>query len=441
MQSTATYTDTIGDQLQSLLQTLFNDVSIFLTEDPVTGELSCVSEEKDSAAAQEQQSAIQLWTALLQEKGTVEQLIGYCHEELYATEQALTLARKQLLEAVRPIETGYRSAAMFFENAGEQEVTHAVFMNASLEQLADADNVSFLQAVSKEFIDKYDRLDLSDNYSMLVIPGYLGSTAAVDRWAKVAHGSKVMLITDFANLDKPDDVMELFDEAGLTGPDVFRSNVIMTCNWLVGRGRYTIYGEEEHLYIPPSAALAGRLYKTVMSQVVAGRRFGIIHDARGVRFPLRKEEVAGLEKLGLIPMVKEQNQIIAFSARTLFTGENLGLQTYSVVRVFDYVIKVLMDYLNRKSFENFNSRTRKELNAEIVRFLDNVTGAGKLIENFSIRRFEQDPARKDRVYLDIHLTPYFPAKTFLLKLEGHKEKESQEKTDWTSRYQQEAAFA
>jgi len=160
-----------------------------------------------------------------------------------------------------------------------------------------------------------------------------------------------------------------------------------------------------------------------------------------VRFPLRKEEVAALEKLGLIPLVKEQNQIIAFSARTLFTGENLGLQTYSVVRVFDYVIKVLMDYLNRKSFENFNSRTRKELNAEIVRFLDNVTGAGKLIENFSIRRFEQDPARKDRVYLDIHLTPYFPAKTFLLKLEGHKEKESQEKTDWTSRYQQEAAFA
>ena len=148
MQSTATYTDTIGDQLQSLLQTLFNDVSIFLTEDPVTGELSCVSEEKDSAAALEQQSAIQLWTALLQEKGTVEQLIGYCHEELYATEQALILARKQLLEAVRPIETGYRSAAMFFENAGEQEVTHAVFMNASLEQLSDADNVSFLQAVS-----------------------------------------------------------------------------------------------------------------------------------------------------------------------------------------------------------------------------------------------------------------------------------------------------
>ncbi len=441
MQLTETYSTTANESLQQLLYTLFNDVGIFLSEDPVTGELSCVSEKEDSIAEQEQKTALQLWTALLREKGSAERLIDYCQEELYATEQALTLARRRLLETIRPVEKGYRSAALFFENAGEQEVMHAVFLNASLAQLSDADNVSFLQAVNEEFTDKYDRLDLSENYSMLVIPGYLGSTIAVDRWAKVAHASKVMLITDFANLDKPDDVMELFDEAGLTGPDVFRSNVIMTCNWLVGRGRYTLYGEEEHLYIPPSAALAGRLYKTVMSQVVAGRRFGIIHDARGVRFPLRKEEVAGLEKLGLIPLVKEQNQIIAFSARTLFTGDNLGLQTYSVVRVFDYVIKVLMDYLNRKSFENFNSRTRKELNAEIVRFLDNVTGAGKLIENFSIRRFEQDPVRKDRVYLDIHLTPYFPAKTFLLKLEGHKEKEGQEKTEWTSRYQQEAAFA
>lgn len=430
MQSTATNTNTTGDLLQGILK----DVGIFLSTDPVTGEQYCLSEDKEDL------SVIQIWSDLLKEEGTSEELISHCHEKLYATEQALLLARQQLLEAIRPLETGYRSAAIFFENAGEQEVMHVSFLNASPEQLSDADNTSFLQAVGKEFTDKYDRLDLSDNYSMLVIPGYLGSTAAIERWAKIAHASKVMLITDFANLDKPDDVMELFDEAGLTGPEVFRSNVIMTCNWLVARGKNMIYGEEEHLYIPPSAALAGRLYKTVMSQVVAGRRFGIIHDARGVRFPLRKEEVAGLEKLGLIPFVKEQNQVIAFSARTLFTGDNLGLQTYSVVRVFDYVIKVLMDYLNRKSFENFNSRTRKELNAEIVRFLDNVTGAGKLIENFSIRRFEQDPVRKDRVYLDIHLTPYFPAKTFLLKLEGHKEKDSREKTEWTSRYQQEAAF-
>jgi hypothetical protein len=38
-----------------------------------------------------------------------------------------------------------------------------------------------------------------------------------------------------------------------------------------------------------------------------------------------------------------------------------------------------------------------------------------LIENFEIRRFEQDPVQKDRIHLDIHMKPYFPAKNFLLK--------------------------
>ena len=55
---------------------------------------------------------------------------------------------------------------------------------------------------------------------------------------------------------------------------------------------------------------------------------------------------------------------------------------------FDYVTKVLMDFLNRRVFENFNAKTRKELMSQIVKFLDNITGPDKLIEDFSIRLFE-----------------------------------------------------
>ena len=55
-------------------------------------------------------------------------------------------------------------------------------------------------------------------------------------------------------------------------------------------------------------------------------------------------------------MVKEYGKVMAFSAKTLFNGDNLGLQTYSVVRVFDWVTKVLMDFLNRRAFENWNSK-------------------------------------------------------------------------------------
>jgi len=33
---------------------------------------------------------------------------------------------------------------------------------------------------------------------------------------------------------------------------------------------------------------------------------------------------------------------------------------------------------------------------------------------------KQDPNQKDRVLIDIHMTPYFPAKAFMIKLDGHK---------------------
>ena len=91
-------------------------------------------------------------------------------------------------------------------------------------------------------------------------------------------------------------------------------------------------------------------------------------------------------------------KVMAFSAKTLFNGDNLGLQTYSVVRVFDYITKVLFDFLNRRSFENWSSKTERDLRGQIVQYLDSAQGADRLIEKFKIIRFEQDQKQK-RPYL------------------------------------------
>jgi len=92
-----------------------------------------------------------------------------------------------------------------------------------------------------------------------------------------------------------------------------------------------------------------------------------------------------------------------------------------------------MDFLNRRAFENFTAITRKEIMNQIVRFLDDIAGPGKLIENFEIRKFEQDPVQKDRIHLDIHMKPYFPAKNFLIKMDGHKGDNGNE---WDTEYEQ-----
>ncbi|UFH52063.1 DUF5458 family protein [Spirosoma sp. KNUC1025] len=353
-------------------------------------------------------------------------------------ETAQTLLNENLLkafEATRGLEQSYRSVASFYANTDQDKVKNVNIMNAEPEQLTDLDNTTFIDAVAEEFARTFDRLDLRESYSLLVLPGYLGSKKVVDKWAQIAHKNKVMMVTDFEHLDAPEDVVDLFESADLTGGDAYLSNVMMTCNWLTGRGKHQDVGEEEDLYVPGSAALAGKVYSTLMSQVTAGRKHGALNEADGVRFPLKKSEIATLEKMGLIPMVNEYGKVMPFSAKTLFNGDNLGLQTYSVVRVFDYVTKVLIDFLNRRAFENFNYNTKADIQKQIVKFLDSVTGPGKLIEKFKLLRFEQDPKQKDRIYLDIHMVPYFPAKTFLLKLDGQKG-DDPDSAEWKADYDQ-----
>jgi len=396
---------------------------IFLTED---------SKKEERAALKQRLENI---TDLLSSSDSVAGLVENAQSKADNAQTLLNKNLKNALEATRDLERTYRSVNNFYKNTDQDKAKGVYIMNAGMEQLSDLDNTVFIDAVSEELTQNYDRLDLRDNYSILALPGYLGSKKAVDKWARIAHKNKVMMVTDFEHLDGADDVLDLFESANLTGGDAYLSNVMMACNWLVGRGKQQDVGEEEDLFVPPSTALAGKVYSTLMSQVAAGRKHGALNEIDGVKFPLKKSEIAQLEKLGLVPMVNEYGKVMPFSAKTLFNGDNIGLQTYSVVRVFDYVIKVLIDFLNRRAFENFNVNTRMDLQKQIVKFLDSITGPGKLIEKFKVIRFEQDPKQKDRIFLDIHMTPYFPAKNFLIKLDGHKG-DDPDSAEWQAEYEQ-----
>ncbi len=351
---------------------------------------------------------LKLWLNVI-EKGTdTAEMVDKCKAEAEVAERAMKDNLKRTLAVTRNLETAYRTVSQFYKNTESEKVNNVAILNASEEQMKDLDNPYFIEHVAAELKQQYDRLDLRDNYSLLVLPGYLGSNKVVEKWAKIANDNKVMLVTDFANLDKPDDVIELFDSANLTGGELHRSNVIMTCNYLVGRGKADEVGEEDDIFLPGSSSLAGKMHYTLMSQVTAGKKHGGMNEVDAVRFKLKKSEISHLEKIGLVPMVSEYGKVMAFSAKTLFNGDNIGLQTYSVVRVFDYITKVLFDFLNRRAFENWNTKTETDLRGQIVRYLDSIKGPSKLIEKFKIIRFEQDPDNKDRIWLDVHLTPVLP---------------------------------
>jgi len=392
----------------------------------------------ESAKAQERlelKQRLELYRDLVASSDSVADMLEHCQTRADSARELLKANLLKTIEATRNLERSYRSVAFFYKNTELDKVKNLSIMNAEPEQLRDLDNTTFIDAVNKELVDNFDRLDLRDHYSMLVIPGYLGNNKVVEKWAKIAYQNKVMLLTDFEHLDAPEDVLELFESAEMTGGDAYLSNVMMTCNWLVGRGKYAEEEEEEDLFVPPSTALAGKVYTTLASQVTAGRKHGALTEVNGVRFDLKKSEIASLEKVGLIPMVNEYGKVMPFSAKTLFNGDNLGLQTYSVVRVFDYITKVLIDFLNRRAFENFDYNTRTDIENQIGRFLNKITGPGKLIEKFKIMRFEQDPDQKDRIFMDIHMTPYFPAKSYLIKLDGQRG-DDPDSAEWASEYAQ-----
>lgn len=390
----------------------------------------------DTDKKQDRQDLLQtlkLWIDVLEGGSDTSEMAAQCKDQAEAAEKTMRENLKQTLDTTRQLETAYRTVSQFYKNTESDKVNNVVMLNASLDQMKDLDNPYFIDYISDELKQNYDRLDLRDNYSLLVLPGYLGSNKVVEKWAKIANDNKVMLVTDFVNLDKPDDVIEMFDSANLTGGELYRSNVIMTCNYLVGRGKADEVGEEDDVFLPGSSSLAGKMHYTLMSQVTAGKKHGGMNEVDAVRFKLKKSEISHLEKIGLVPMVSEYGKVMAFSAKTLFNGDNIGLQTYSVVRVFDYITKVLFDFLNRRAFENWNSKTEADLRGQIVNYLDSVKGPSKLIEKFKIVRFEQDEKDKDRIWLDVHITPYFPAKSFVIKLDGHK---GDEGTDWNTEYEQ-----
>lgn len=379
---------------------------------------------------------MQMWIELLTENNSVSEMIDKSLEKAGSSEKLLKGNLKKVLNATRELEQAYRSVHLFYKNTESPKLKNIVLMNAPMSELTNLDEPKFIEYVAAELKDKYDRLDLRENYSLMVIPGYLKSNTVLDKWAKMAYNNKVMLVTDFENIETPDDVLDVFTDANLTSADPHKANVVMTCNYIVGRGKKTEIGEEEDVYVPGSAALAGKMYCTKMSQPVAGKTYGCLDEIDAVRFDQQKSDTSELENVGLVPLVGSWGRVMPFSAKTLFTGDNLGMQTYSVVRVFDFIAKVVSDFLNRRAFELWNTKMETNLRSQIVKFLDGIQGPDKLIEKFQILRFERDENQKDHIFLDIHITPFFPAKAFLVKLDGYKGDDGEE---WKAELREAAA--
>lgn len=363
---------------------------------------------------------LSLWVEILESGGKDPmEIVDSCKEECQKAERNLSENLFCIHDEIRNLETTYRSLDAFFANAGQGKVDCITLMNVNKEELGDHDSED-TQAVRDELERYFDRLNLKNNYSMLVVPGYLGDAETVRMWAQTAYRNKVIMLTDFKDSMNFEMLKEELDDASLQGTDPYLGNIVMTANYILGRKKSELAGEDEDLYIPASGALAGRMSnteETVIAQAAAGKRYGTLDNVKGARMDLRKSEIAALIDLGVIPMVEEDGRTMAFSNHTLYNGASKGLQEYSIVRVFDWIGKVFENYCNDHAMEIWTPAIKSEITQDIHSFLSDYKGPGGIIEKYTNLKVDQDPKTKD-ISINVEITPYFAAQNFFIELTG-----------------------
>jgi len=362
-----------------------------------------------------------LWVSILEGEGTdPKAIIESCEAKCDKAEQNLKNNLFNIHEEIKKLEITYRSLDSFFANAGQGKIDCITLMNVNKDELESHDSEDTV-AIREELEKYYDKLSLKNCYSLLVVPGYLGDANTIRMWADTAYRNKVIMLTDFKDSLNFEMLKEELDDANLQGQDAHLANIVMTCNYILGRKKSELADEDDDIYLPGSAALAGRMTNTdeiVIAQGAAGKKYGTLSNVKGARLDLRKSEIAALIDQGVIPMVEEDGRTMAFSNRSLYNGATIGLQEYPIVRVFDWIGKVFQNFFNDEAFINWNSQVKADLQQAVHDFLSDYKGPGKLIENYNLKGINQDPKTKD-ISIQVELKPFFAAKNFFIELTGH----------------------
>ncbi len=370
------------------------------------------------------------WLEILEEGHTAAtEFVEACKAKEEKQEKVLQQGITDALFATANMERSYRALDSFFKTANAEKVKNLRIINVYKDDIADPDS-GFAGEVDAILRGGFDRLSLKDCYSLLVVPGNVfQDKVSLLQWAKIAFKYKVMLLTDHADEYSFDDLFS--NTEGYKDSDIELQNVIMTANWIVGRESEKLSDDEKEqpaFFISSSAALAGKLYdeSASMAQGAGGKKYGTIDGVKGVRLDLLKSEIASLMDNQVIPMVYSEGRVIAFNNATLYNGDNTAMKEYPIVRVFDWVKKVLMNYVHEVALENWDPyNSPKNLKAKIQAFLNDYKGYGNLFQNYEIKEPTQDPITK-RITCDISLTPFYSAKNFIIKVAADKkDKETQ----------------
>ncbi len=319
----------------------------------------------------------------------------------------------------RELETTYRAIDKFFANAQQEpdEKVNAYFANAGIEELTNPDDKEKFEQLTTAIADLYREWSIKECFSMACVPGYMGSVENIDTFARqLGFPNKLHIMTDLPNFESVDEVMEMLDDpnyANMVGVDNYKQYVSVFANYLLARNANEY--EDEDMWVPPSASVAGMMYKsdlTVgMQQPSAGFKYGKIADAKYIRFRANQPDASKINEKGINPLVSFEGSAVAMGSSTLSVKETFNV--YSIRRTYDYVYKTLRNYLNKQTFTVIDQKMIDALRSDIDKFMRAITGGDNILQDYKVEIFADEQMRKNQeVDIKVALNPKYPARTF-----------------------------
>jgi len=362
---------------------------------------------------------LQLWIEHLSKEAPIDEIRKDLSEASAKFEENLKKNMKKVHEASRELETTYRAIDKFFANAQQEpdEKVNAWFANASAEELADPDDPEKFEALSKAVAELYREWSIKQCFSMACIPGYLGSVENIDRFARqLGLPNKLHIMTDMPNFETFEELMDMLDDPSfesLAGIDSHKQYASVFANYLLARNANDY--EDDDMWIPPSASVAGKMYQgdiTVgMQQPMAGFKYGKINDAKYIRFKANQPDASKINEKGINPIVNFEGTAVAMGASTLFTKDTFNV--YSIRRTYDYVYKTLRNYLNKQTFSVIDQKFIDTMRKDIDTFMRAISGGDNILQDFKVEIFADEEMRKrQEIDIKVALNPKYPARTF-----------------------------
>lgn len=386
---------------------------------------------KPDFAAGREQLLLRLtaWRETLATDKSVDDLRRDLDQQVEKLEANLTKNLKVVHQAARPLETIYRGIDAFFTNAKQEpdETINVYFSNIGIEELTDPDDREKFEELGKYVGDLFKEFSIRDCYSLCVIPGFLGDVGKIDLVARqLGMPNKLHIVTDLPNLETFEETMDLLEDpayANLAGTTENKQYTSVCANYILSRARNQY--EEDEMWVPPSSAVAGMIYRhdseTGISQPSAGYKYGEIAEAQWVRYRVNQPAASKLLEKSVISVTNWDGKIRAMGDATLFNGETFNI--YSIRRTYDYVYKTLRNYLNKQVFLKVDDKFIGTLKKDITAFLEEVTkGDVPILEKYQLRVFADEAMRaKQEVDITVVLNPHYPVRTFNIKLKTWKD--------------------